>query len=403
MFLAGAVFICLAVAPGLTSGFANHREHRLAYEAQQKLDHKEYRACRDLLQPYLDDHDHPAVTLFLLQAQAHTGLGQKQAALSTYARAATIYPSNALILRNYAVISQEMGRFSQAARLFEQSYAHGGSEELLYLAGAAWFEVQAYSRAARAVSRLINKTNKAKTNWVELLVYSLVRDKQWKQAERRVQSLIDRRTGDPELWQLLAHVRSQQGNILGAATALQLAYRLNEPGKMKWRDLAGMYAAAGVPLMAAKAMHKGLNQDPRSEDCWRLGRYYADALRIEKAVQWMDKALKQKDDPEWQMEKAHFLYAHGRYAQCREAALQAAGTGSEQGEAWMLAGYAAWQDQNWQKAKSAFVQAKKRPQTAVRASSCLQAVQQILDSEQKIRMVKMQNGDPGRENVSARG
>jgi tetratricopeptide (TPR) repeat protein len=122
-----------------------------------------------------------------------------------------------------------------------------------------------------------------------------------------VQSLIDRRTGDPELWQLLAHVRSQQGNILGAATALQLAYRLNEPGKMKWRDLAGMYAAAGVPLMAAKAMHKGLNQDPRSEDCWRLGRYYADALRIEKAVQWMDKALKQKDDPEWQMEKAHFL------------------------------------------------------------------------------------------------
>jgi len=387
----------------LGAEFANQREHRLAYEAQQKMDHKAYRACRDLLQPYLADHEHPAPTLFLLLARAQTELGQKRAALATYSRAAAIYPNNALILRNYAVISQEMGRLSQAARLFEQSYAHGGSAELLYFAGAAWFEAQAYSRAARAVSRLINKTNKVKTNWVELLVYSLVRNKQWKQAEPRVQTLLARRTDDSDLWQLLAHVRSQQGNILGAATALQVAYSLNEPGKMKWLDLAGMYAAAGVPLMAANAMHKGLNQEPGPEDCWRMGRYYADALRIEKAVQWMDKALNQKDDPEWQMEKAYFLYVHGRYAQCREAALQAAGTGSKQGEAWMLAGYAAWQEQNWLEAKSAFAQAKKREQTAVRAASCLQSVQQILDSEQKIRMLEMQTGESDRKNISATG
>ncbi|MGM0760976.1 MAG: tetratricopeptide repeat protein [Thermodesulfobacteriota bacterium] len=386
------------VNPLLADEFQNQREHRLAYKAQQELEQEDYQSCVELLQPYLAQHEQPAVTLFVLCAQAQSELGQEGAALGTYSQAAELYPENALILQNYAVTSYQVGRLQQAARLFERASAQGESdesEELLYQAAAVWFEAKEYSRAGQVMQSLLDRTKKPKTEWVELLVYSLVHERKWNQAESRLQHVVSQRPTDWKLWQLLAHVRSQQDDMLGAASALELAYGLNEPGKKKWRDLASMYAAAGVPMMGVKAMRKGLGDDPDAQHCWRMGQLYAQALRIDQAVKWMDRALVGKDKPDWHLDKAHLLYTHERFAQCREAARQAAETGCEKkGEAWMLVGYAAWQEQDWHGARQAFTRAENTEDTASRAASCLQTVERILKSERKIRLADVQTKLP---------
>ena len=156
-----------------------------------------------------------------------------------------------------------------------------------------------------------------------------------------------------------------------------------------------MYAAAGLPLVAVKALHHGLAENPEPEHCWRMGRLYAEALRVDAAVQWMDRALARKDNPEWRLEKARLLYAHERYAQSRKAAVQAAKTDfQQQGQAWLLAGYAAWQEQDWIGAKNAFARAERIEETASRAASCLQTVERILESAHKIRLAGAQRGLP---------
>jgi tetratricopeptide (TPR) repeat protein len=396
LVLAGACIF--GAGPGFGAEFSNSAEHRLAYKAQQKLEKQEYAECLRLVEPYLVRHEQPAATLFVFCAQAQSELGRTKAALDTYSRGAKLYPENSLILQNYAVTSYQIGRLQQAARLFERASAQGEpdeSEELMYQAAAIWFESQEYSRAGQVMQSLVGKTKNPKTEWVELLVYSLVQAKKWDQAEDRLQQVLSQRPANWKLWQLLAHVRSQQDDMLGAASALELAYDLKEPDKKKWRDLASMYAAAGVPLMAVKAMDKGLGHEPDAQHCWRMGQLYAQALRIDEAVKSMDRALAGKDDPAWHLDKARLLYTHERFAQCREAARQAVEAGSEQqGEAWMLAGYAAWQEQDWDGARQAFARAKKSKRTASRAASCLQTVERILESERKIRLADVQTKLP---------
>jgi tetratricopeptide (TPR) repeat protein len=244
--------------------------------------------------------------------------------------------------------------------------------------------------------RLLSTAEKQKTEWLELLVYALIQEEKWIQAENRVHSLLSKRPNDPRLWQLLAHVRSQQKDLLGAASALELAYDLDQPEKKKWRDLASMYAAAGVPLMAVQAMQRGLEESPQPGHCWRMGRLYAQALRIDHAVQWMDKALSRKDNPEWHLEKADLLYAHEQYDRCREAAIRAAESSSGlRGRAWLLAGYAAWQAQDWIQAKEAFSRARQVEETAARAAACLQTVERILKYEQGSRLADSHSALPG--------
>ncbi|MFO7802477.1 MAG: tetratricopeptide repeat protein [Desulfovermiculus sp.] len=384
----GLLFIGVMQANSLWAAeFANQKEHRLAYKVQQKMDEGAYQECRQLLKPYFAAHDRPSPTLFVLLGQVQTELEQDQEALKTYERAAKLYPDNVLILRNYAATCLQSGRLTQAARLLERAHAHNGSSELLYQAGGAWFEAEEYSRAAQATQRLLQGTQKPKTEWVELLVYSLVRLQKWDRAEARLQDLIDRRPNTCKLWELLASVRSRQDNILGAASALEVAYAIDHPGKKKWRDLASMYAAADVPLMAVKAMRNSLADNPGPEECWRMGRLWVQAMRIDQGIEWMDRALAQTEKPKWYLDKAHVLYSHGRYSQCREAAIRAAELESKlRGEAWMLAGYAAWQEQDWQGAQEAFARAKEVKETASRAASCLQTMEQILNSEQEIRL-----------------
>ncbi len=379
--------------------FANQKEHRLAYKVQQKMEEGAYQECRELLRPYFAAHDRPSPTLFVLLGQVQTELEQDQEALKTYKRAAKLYPDNVLILRNYAARCLQSGRLTQAARLLERAHAHNGSRELLYQAGGAWFEAKEYSRAAQATQRLLQETQKPKTEWVELLVYSLVRLQKWERAEVRLQVLIDRRPNTCKLWELLAFVRSRRDNILGAASALEVAYAIDHPGKKKWRDLASMYAAADVPLMAVRALRKSLTDNPGPEDCWHMGRLWVQALRIDQGIEWMDQALGQAEKPKWHLDKAHVLYSHGPYAQCRDSGIRSAQLDPGlRGEAWMLAGYASWQEQDWRGAKKAFARAKEVKETASRAASCLQTMEQILSSEQEMRLagksVPLDRGDP---------
>lgn len=395
--LIGISVLCtgLDAAPAYAAEFDSPREHRLAYRAHKELENEDYEACLDVLSSYISENESPAATLFVLQAQAHSGLGQESKALATYARAAKLYPENELILRNYAVTSQQAGRMTQAARLFERAQAQGGDAELLYQAGAAWFQTKHYSRAAKVIQQLIARRAEPKMEWVELLVYSLIQDRQWRQAENQLRNLLHDRPGNADLWRMLAHIRSEQGDLLGAASALELAYDIGHAGAKKWRDVASMYASAGVPMMAVRAMRKGMGESPEPEHCWRMGRLYAQALRIDAAVEWMDKALARERRPGWLLEKAQMLYSHQRYAHSREAATAAAKAYPEvRGEAWMLAGYAAWQKQDWQTAKEAFALAAKVEETASRAAACLQTMNRILESQHKIRMADSSSGRP---------
>ena len=278
---------------GWAAQFHNRQEHALAYKAQQDLEKGKPRECVHRISPYLAKEETPAATLFVLCARAQRELGRTREALSTYARAAGLYPQNALVLRNYAQTCLDLDRLSEAAEILERVFALEKDPKLLYQAGAAWYQAGRFQKAVLVLQRLLGTTQDRPEEWITLLTYSLVQDKQWEQAETLMHGLLQKKPQAAHLWRLLAHVRLEQDDLLGGASALYVAYSLNPPLPKKWQDLASLYASARVPLMAVQVLQGHKGDKLSAALCWQMGQLYAQALRLKSALDWMDRALAQ--------------------------------------------------------------------------------------------------------------
>lgn len=203
-------------------------EHKVLYQAWQLLDQGKPRQSLDVLDRSLSPKSAPA-QWFLLRGNVLLELNRDEEAGTTFSRGAQRYPEHERLQYNQAVTAYQTGRWEQAARSFVKAFELGRDPERLFNAAAAWHQAG-----------------------------------QNQQALQILDSLVQRVPGRSRYWRLRARMYLEEQDLPRAASALEIAYALQDPDSSEWTELARLYQAMNAPLAAAEKLARAAGEKPRA-------------------------------------------------------------------------------------------------------------------------------------------
>jgi len=297
----------------LSSALAERLEpalQRAVYEAQQAMNEKgDYPLAREVIQDYLDSHpDRPHHLAFYVLGLAWQKEGRLEEAARAYGQALALAPDYYPACLNLAATLYQLDRPGEAARLWERAYylADPPDGRLLYQAAVAYSQAEALDRAEDILIRLLSQSPDKADHWL-----------------------------------LLGQVRLGQENYLAAATALEVAYALEEPKQAGWKSLADIYFFLGAPLKGVRTLAKAYGPAPTAEECQEMAGWLFQAERAEAAIEYLDRGIMQEPTAEGYLEKGRMLYDLGRYDEAVRALEAAVKLAPEAALAQLLLGLAA--------------------------------------------------------------
>jgi tetratricopeptide (TPR) repeat protein len=299
---------------------------------------------------------------------------------------------------NLAKAHYELEAPAEAARCFFSAYENGGRQnaEHLYLSAAAHLMAGQYSASVARFEQLLDRhPDQMRSEWREHLVHALLSDDQPRRALPHIRHLAHTFEGDKRIqWQeILLH---QYMHLEMNADALALARALVEqaPTLAKWwkakahlhlnaqeyepaltamivygflaplsRDerqlLADLHLQVGTPGQAAPLYETILQAEGADK---RVLTNLVTALRQigrpDAALEQLERHHAYREDPDLLMLRADLLYGLERHAAAADVyRLAAEGDSRQAGQAWLMAGYAAWQIEDWGASRRAFERA----------------------------------------------
>ncbi len=352
-------------------------------KSQEALNQDQYEKARQILSAYLKDHARqaPADVYWLFGNTWFLEDNLEQACMA-YRKGMARFPENASLHQNYAVASYLRKDYAEAGDHFVRAFELESPKpdiSLLFKGGSAYYNAKNYVRAKQVLNRLIRTADTVKPQWRKLLVYSHVSLEKWRAAETALAPLLEETPRQPEYWKLLAKLHLNQNNYRDAAAALQISYEIDSPEASSWANLADMYLYLNAPLKAGRCIAKGYGEDLSLEQCERMARAYARALRYDKAVDYINKAIAKEPSAERYKLRARFYYKDRRFADSLASFEKA--TQYAPGDDWarLMLGFCAMELDNWELARQAFSGAAKSEKYGSWAKSALAMVDDLMD------------------------
>jgi tetratricopeptide (TPR) repeat protein len=300
---------------------------------------------------------------------------------------------------NLAKACYEQEQYLEAAHAFKKGYttAKAKNPEHLYFSAAAYFSAAKYLRSIQIFKTLLSVHPKAvKPKWREHLVYAFLAADQRLKALPHIHILIRAFCGKKEIqwqeillqqyiqlnmqtealayakglarntptlakwWKALAHIQLNQSRLEEALAALTIYSFLSPLSLEEKKLLADLNLQLGIPVKAAPVYENYLKRKPDKELLQHLIVAYRQLGKPEKAIECLDRFDAVKNDPELILIKGELLYTLKKYDQAAVFYRKAAGKkGKHVGQAWLMAGYAAWQINDISASKKAFAKAAK--------------------------------------------
>ncbi len=313
-------------------------------KAQEAIDKKSYKRAEELVTKYLNKSRKPHHLAYYVLGNACYLDGRPLDAYSAYRYAYKLNPSYRPVCINLAKVCYDLKKFKEAGNLFLHAYdiSEKPDPELLYEAGAAYYQGKLYGKAKAVLERLIKENQNIKEAWLKLFVFTCLELKEWNTAEHYLLCFLKKHKTKSTYWKLLAQVRLQRNDYSGAAVALEVAYRLAPPSSWKWKELADIYLYIGVPLKAARCLEKAYGKNPSPGQLDKIAKTYAEAHRVEKAVLYYTKALSRKPSASRWLEIAKLYYRNGMWKEATRALEESLKLDSRNGLAHLLLGYSSW-------------------------------------------------------------
>ena len=355
------------------------------FNAQKEIKNKDYAQAKKILLSYIGKKKngvHPLVYYSLGNVYYLSGDYKKasQAYLKGYER----NPLSFLICVNLARTYYELKEYRKAGDLFVKAHtvAEKPDDELLYEAGAAYFQGKEYLQARSALEKLVERQANVKKTWLKLFIYTCLELKDWQKAEHYIRFLLNRNRTDPDYWKLLAQVRIQQKDYRGGASAFEISYGLRPPKKGGWKGLADIYFYIDAPLKAVRCLEKAFGNRPSPKECDKLAKGYAEAHRLEKAIHYLNLAIKKKPSATRYLEMGKLYYQNGLWEKAIGVLRKSIVLEPDNGLANLLLGFCAWETGNVSLSRKAFTEAKKDKHYRSQANNALESIKEIsLDLE----------------------
>jgi tetratricopeptide (TPR) repeat protein len=358
-------------------------------KAQEALNQEQYPKAREVLQSYLKDHarEAPADVYWLLGNTffLEDRLGR---ACQVYRRGMERFPDNPSLLQNYAIASYLNQDFQEAGDYFRKAYEKAPEEpdiKLLYKAASAYYNAENFRQARQTLERLMAAAEAVQPEWRKLLVYTHVSLEAWDRAERALYPLLAEEPANADFWKLLAKLHLNRDNHKDAASALHIAYEIHPPEPSAWDNLADIYFYLNAPLKASTCITRAYGENLNVEQCEKLARAYAQALRYDQAVRCIDRAIEQEPTAERYQTRARFYYKNRQFQEALASFEKA--VEKEPKDAWsrLMMGFCAMEMDRWELAHKAFSAAAKSKQYGSWAQSALALVDDVMDARKAAR------------------
>jgi cytochrome c-type biogenesis protein CcmH/NrfG len=292
------------------------------------------------------------------------------------------YPEDPDVLLNYAVLTYEAEEFVKAGELFVRLYRMKEHAEgkLLFQGAVAYYQGEKLKDAKWLLAELLKRDEEADPRWYELIIAICVELEEWRDVERYIDDFLVLKPAQATYWRLRAQMRLDKEQYRDAASALEIAYRIEAPKPREWLDLADLYLYLNAPLMAVRCMKAGHEGAMPAKAHMRISQAYARTQRFDDALKHMDEALKKDSNADVLMEKGRLLYDATRYKEAIEVLEECVRMDKEKGEAYMLMGFAAWNLRDWEGARTAFANASRVPQHRANALDGVAVMDDIIAS-----------------------
>ncbi len=285
--------------------------------------------------------------------------------------------------RYYAAVSLLLAkRYDDAVRQFDQLF-----EQQSHQLPLAWQEhyVQALlaagqgRRALPFLQELVKETtSEARMKWQEVLLDQYLQLGMQSEARAYAKGLTHENCTCAKWWKALTHIELAEGNdeeALAALTIYRFLSPLSENEKKLWADLN---LQLNIPSQALPEYHRLLDEKPDPKIIRKLILAYRQLGQDTHALQQLQRYAPATEDGDLLMVKADLQYSLGNYAEAAATYRQVAHQqGQNGGQAWLMAGYAAWQSEDFPASLTAFDHAaanKDQRQAALAAINKLQSL-----------------------------
>jgi tetratricopeptide (TPR) repeat protein len=271
------------------------------------------------------------------------------------------YPDDESLLRNYAVITYEVGQLGKAARLFEKFYEKSKAHDIKYLtyAAAAFYGAQNMKEAKRIFIRLINLVEKPESKWLESIIAICMEQKATKEALKYIGRALSLYPMEKKYWNLMANIYLDRANYKAAASAFEIGTWVKPPDKEnEWKNLIDLYNYLNLPLRSAKSIQKGLVKGgDKSEAPIMVADALARGMRVDEAIAYIDSNLSKKPNLQLMLTKGRILFEARRNQAAVEVFNECLSMNPKAWEAYVMKGWAAWDQKDWSTARGAFTMA----------------------------------------------
>jgi len=371
---------CLLLAAACGPGAASAQEPEISdaartalHQASQALDQGHPAQAEAILRALVASEGAaaPAPVWHLLGNALHTQ-GRPADAARAFASGLERAPDDPALHRNLGIAAYQGQDYALAARHLERAaaLAPAPEPELLLQAAAAYHQAGQYREAVRLLTALAEAG--ADPRVLELLAAAALASGDGALAESAVLRCLRAEPGAGHWWRLLAGVRSQRGDLAGAAAALEALTRLEAPAEQDLRTLADLYFASGALPLGIRALERAAGPRPGPKDCDALALACHRAGRLDDALRWLDAAQAQAPDVPRLLRKIAMLEARGRTAQAADACAQALELDPANARAWLRLGQLAREAGRTAQARSALERAAQFAQTEGAARRALE-------------------------------
>ncbi len=353
------------------------------YLGQQALQDKKFDETIKVLSEYMAvAKEKIPLAAYQMLGYAWYEKGDAEKTRQMYEKAHFAYPANAEMLQNYTILTYETGDLNKAAKLFEQLYALKGKSDkkLLYQASGIYYQAENFKEAKRVLKQLLASKGKYNPKWYEDMIAICLELDDWKSAEKWSKRFLDLEPWQHRYWRLLAQIRLDREEYKQAVSALEIAYRLENAKTTEWAELGDLYLYLNAPLMAIRCMKTAYGNDIPNKKKIRIAQIYARTHRFDKGIKYLNDAFKSKPSAKILFEKGRMLYDAMRYKEAIKAFEACTKMDPKFGDAYIVAGFAAWNMNDFSKARSSFAGASTLPKFRLQANDAVSVLDDLMEA-----------------------
>ena len=334
----------------------------------------------------------------------------RQKALPHYRAALKSYPEFRAAWVNLGRCSYELEEYPTAATAFHRAYLLGIEKEpqFLYFTALAWLGAGQRHEALNYLAQLFkNHPENIKLEWREAYVRICLATDQPRRALPFIELLSEKTTGKRKLqwqetrlqqylvlemnekalayaqeliqadplraqwWQGLAHLHLGKNRYRQALVALLIKGYLKPLDEAEMRLLADLNQILGIPQEAVRYYETIARGGLDIELTRRLADGYRALHQPGPALDWVEQGLAQKADPTLFMLQGELFFELKKYREAEAAFTAAARAPAQAGQAWLMAGYAAWNEGEYEQARKNLTAAAKYPKRRRAAEQAL--------------------------------